>query len=300
MTSNSISIVYVSHNVNQFPLEKWLSNFLTEPLVSEILVVDDNSETPVSISKFPVIRNPYTMGLSASKRIGLLNVKSPVVLYVDNHCVFKSSNWGAKIVNEVLNNPKNIVCPSCLAHCESSFHGKLYGGSLDILENRRGYPVVFESRWNKNMPDNGIVECAMGETYALATDWHRKIDSFYGIKGYDLMGSIALSVKTRLSGGKIVVLNLEAEQSFPRTTSTNNPIASLYNKLRLAYVVFPPEIATTIPTILGGSVGVKEACNDFIKDFSDIVLEKDRFWEVCHASQKAASDKAGIKFNFIM
>lgn len=299
MNNSSISVVIPSLNEDRETLSRVVDLLSSDPSVEEVIVVDDCSSTPLSLGNARVVRNSCRLGSAASRAAGIALAKSPVVLTTDAHVRFKTKGWGTQIADAIAANPKGIVCPSCLPVGDCSFRGKLYGGHLDSFSSRRGCPVVLESRWNSETTANGMVGCAMGGAYAFDASWNRKIGGYSGIKGCDPIELVSLSLKTRLSGGSIVVLpDIEMEHSFRKKPPFDVGCSrTAYNKMRLSFVAFPPEVSTIVPTLLVGSDGSVEAISEFMSDFGEIVSERDSFWGACGVDQEEAIKRAGIEFN---
>lgn len=214
-----------------------------------------------------------------------------VIVAMNSSLIFKTANGRKTTIETVLAHPNSIVCPAY----QPPTGGMLYAGHLDVLVPRGGGAVVLEPRWNREPSTDGKVGCVMGGVCAFSSRWQREFAPNDGIRKYSQMDLTALSLKARLSGGSCIVLkDVVVEGSLSGATPSTVEVA--YGKMRLAFVTFPPEIATVVPTLLAGTPGLREATSMFMRDFRDIVRERDEFWEVCRSSPVEAAKKAGIEF----
>ena len=210
---------------------------------------------------------------------------------------FLTNDWGEKISRIILKDEKTIVCPICIPTGECSFKGRMYGGSLECLSVRPGVGVVLESRWNTSPKQGDAVECVMGGAYAFDAGWHRKTGGYGGIKGCCQTELVSISLRTRLAGGRCVVADVEMEHEFRSSPQFRvTPSQSAYNKIRLASVVFPPEVFAAVPALLRGSVGLEEGLKSFIEDFKASVDDRDSFWHLCGGDPWESAKRAGIAF----
>lgn len=297
MTSPYMSVVIPSLEEDQKKLYVMVDRIISDRSVVEVIVVDDFSSVPLCLPNAKVVRNSSRLGSAKSREIGIAQASGSVILTTDAHVRFKSADWGSKIVESVTSNPKNVFCPVCIPSGNCSFRGKLYGGSIDIMVIRNGRAAILEPKWNESPPEDGIIGCVMGGAYAFSAAWYRKIGGYGGIKGWCPTEMVAISLKTRLAGGSCVVIGVEMEHEF----RTKPPFQlakpqAVYNKMRLASVVFPPEIATMVPTLLSGSDGLMDALRGNMADFKEIVAERDWFWKGCTEDPRTAAEMAGIEF----
>jgi glycosyltransferase involved in cell wall biosynthesis len=289
---NKISVIIPCFNENITKIQRSVDHFSSNPLVSQVIIVDDNSTIPIQIKNAKVIRNEMYLGRSASRSIGAFSANSPIILTTDLNSRFKTKDWAKYIIESVLVNPKSIICPSCIPTGQCSLRGKIYGGYLDCITSRGGKPVVLESRWRVETPLNKIVDCVMGETYAFDSKFIKAIGGYKGIKGRCPTETVALSLKTRLVGGTCMVLpNVEVEHEFS-LNSTISPIA--YNKMRLAFATMPPEVSNIIPILLTGTLNLQDSVNEFMADFRQLVEDREQFREICKVEPYEAFKRAGI------
>lgn len=292
---NYISVIIPCFDGDITKIQRTVDNFASNSLVSDVVVVDDNSEIPIQVKNAKVIRNLYCLGGAASKIIGMSNAKSPIILITDVNARFITKDWAKYIIESVLSNPTNVVCPACTPVGQRFLSGKIYGGHLDCLTHRGGKPVVLESRWRVEPALNNIIECIKGTTYAFNSNFIKSIGGFSGIKGWGDTESVAISLKTRLAGGTCLVLpNVDLEYEFS-TQLIKSPI--LYNKIRLAFVTMPPEISNIVPALLSESVGIKESVDEFMSDFKQVVEDRDKFKEICKVETREAFKSAGISLD---
>ena len=297
MTSPYMSVVIPSLEEDQKKLCVMIDRIVSDRSVLEVIVVDDYSSAPLCLPNAKVVRNSSRLGSSKSREIGIAQASGSVILTTDAHVRFKSADWGSKIVEAVTSEPQNVFCPVCIPSGNCSFRGKLYGGNIDVMTTRNGRAAILETNWNESLSKDGIIGCVMGGAYAFSSAWHRKIGGYGGIKGWCPTEMAAISLKTRLAGGSCIVLGVEMEHEFrTKPPFQFSKTQTVYNKLRLASVIFPPGIATMVPTLLSGTDGLMDALYENMADFKDIVAERDRFWRECESNPKEAAAMAGIEF----
>ena len=130
---------------------------------------------------------------------------------------------------------------------------------------------------------------------AFDEGWRRRFAPADGIKGWDRIALVGLSLKARLSGGSCVVLR-DVVATLEPGGQAESPTDAAYAKMRLAFVTFPPEASTIVPTLLAGTPRLKEAIERFMADFRDIVRERDDFWAACGTDPADTAKRAGIDF----
>lgn len=292
---NYISVIIPCFNENITKIQRTVDNLTSNSLVSEVIVVDDNSTIPIQIKNAKVIRNSSCLGGATSKIIGMSNAKSQIILTTDVNARFKTKDWAKYVIESVLSNPKSVICPSCTPIGQRFLAGKIYGGYLDCVTYRGGKPVILESRWRVEPVLNNIIECIKGATYAFDSSFIKSIGGFSGIKGWGDFESVAISLKTRLAGGTCLVLpNVDLECEFLTSLAESS---ALYNKMRLAFVTMPPEISNIIPALLSGCEGIKESIDEFMSDFKQMVEDRDKFREICKVDPREAFMVAGISLD---
>lgn len=186
----------------------------------------------------------------------------------------------------------NVVCPTF----KSKTGRLLYGGSLEVIEKRERGVVVLEPKWNQEMPLEGKIECVMGAC-AFRADKCRILLPELGTNICNLIDLVGLSLKARISGIPCCV-SKDVVASLDDNIPTQPPSDLAYCKMRLSFVIFPPEIATMMPTLLTGTPGLQEAMMRFASTCRDIYAEQQSFWETIAKEPKQALQKANIKFSF--
>lgn len=294
---NHISVVVPCFNENITKIQHAVDHFTSSKLVSDVIIVDDNSTIPVKVKNAKVIRNTICLGRAASISIGISSANSKIILTTDLDSKFKTKEWSKYIIEAVLSNPKSIICPSYIPVGQCSLKKKIYGGYLDCITSRGGKSIVLESRWRTEIPSKKLIDCIKGSTYAFDSKFVKLINGFSGVKGWCATETIALSLKSRLVGGNCMILpNVEIECNFmPQLNSS--PI--VYNKMRLAFVTMPPEVYTIIPALLNTPSGIQSSINSFMSDYKQIIEEREKFIEIrkidAWESFKLAGIDLGIK-----
>ena len=186
----------------------------------------------------------------------------------------------------------NVVCPTF----KSKTGRLLYGGSLDVLEKRERGVVVLEPKWNQETPLDSQIECVMGAC-AFREDRGRILFPELGTNTCSLIDLVGLSLKARISGIPCCVAK-DIVASLDDNIPTQPPSDLAYRKMRLSFVLFPPEIATMIPTLLTGTPGLQEAMMRFASTFGDIHAEQQLFWKTIATEPEQVLKKANIQFGF--
>jgi GT2 family glycosyltransferase len=292
----SIVIPFLNEDINK--VKSLIDNWALDRLISEIILVDDCSDKPLVLNNAKVIRNQTRVGSAASRDIGIKASSGSIIITTDAHVSPKTKGWIEKLIAPVLEDRKTIVCPICIPAGNSQFKGSLYGASLDIFAKRNGQVSLLNPIWNTKQPSDSKIECIMGGAYVFDASWYREIGGYSGIKGWCPTEMVAISLKTRLAGGRCVVArNVEMEHEF--RAKPPFPIGSsktAYNKMRLATVTLPPEYATMITKLLTGTPMMKEAITEYMRDFKDIMAEKGNFQSICNCDLHEAVKRAGIDF----
>ena len=297
MTCHHISIVIPSLNENCEKLKACIDELCLDKTVQEVIVIDDCSDSPLKIDNARVIRNNKRMGSAASRHIGIAYASSPFILTTDAHVRPRTRNWGEIVCSHLEMKPMDVVCSVCIPVGECSFRRAIYGGRVDVLDTRNGVPVVFETNWNTERAIDGRVGCIMGGCYAFSLAGYRKTQGYSGIKGWCPTEMVSVSLKTRLIGGECVVLPFEMEHEFRRVPPFPvGKMYTVYNKMRLATVIFPSEISTIVPTFLQGKDGVRDDLAQYMSDFSKIMTERDTFAYACGGDMHKALLRSGISF----
>ena len=297
MSSPYMSVVIPSLEEDQKSLSLMIDRIVSDPSVSEVIVVDDFSSAPLRLQNAKVIRNLSRMGSAKSRAIGVSQATGSIILTTDAHVRFLTPDWSERMCEPILKDRKTVVCPICIPTGDCSFKGKLYGGSVEYLSMAPGIGLAFEPRWNVSRPQDRKVDCVMGGAYAFASEWHRKTNWYSGIKGCCPTELVAVGLKTRLAGGSCVVAEVEMEHEFRASPPfQQNPCQSAYNKIRLASVVFPPEVSGVVPALLRGKEGIMEALKEFVADYKAVVSDRDSFRVACGCTPWEAIERGGIRF----
>jgi GT2 family glycosyltransferase len=142
----------------------------SEPAPHEIIVVDDQSDDPVSerLLSFPdvkVVRPPKRLGAGPAKRFGAEMATGDVIVLMDSH-MRMPHNWLEQADEAIDNNPNSIFCAAC-----RNFKGTWMGcGARFSRTTSRGSPDIFLGR---NWIDRGDVKtvdrcpCLLGGCYFI-------------------------------------------------------------------------------------------------------------------------------------
>jgi len=121
MTKLNLGAIVINHKSTETVIKAIDSLFQQEINLSEIIVVDDYSqdEGPSQIRKlFPeiqVIETSENVGLSRARNIGLKNISTDFVLFIDDD-IYLAKDALYKMVLAMGENPATIVCPRIILH----------------------------------------------------------------------------------------------------------------------------------------------------------------------------------------
>ena len=230
-----------------------------------IILIDDGSTDNQNQHIFDnydnvlYIKNEERKGTGYSINMSLDYIKTPYLMILDAHMRFLNDGWLDKIINELENDDKLLLCCNSIALNDDNKHewdinkslNELvihhYGANLILFYKFSNHIYLFDPRWNKIDNDDNIdkntidVHCVMGACYAMSTKWAKYIKS---TKELLMWGSIeeSLSLKTWLAGGKVKLLKtvgIGHVYKKPGYKKYESKIDQLYyNKLLLLYTLF--------------------------------------------------------------
>jgi len=265
----------------------------------EVVVVDDASDKPVGeIKDALVIRNPCRYGPATSRDIGICHTTAPFILTVDAHVGFPEAGWLDFLLDELESHPDSVFCFSCI---DLKNGKKMYGGTLDALkvaENIKAFKIL-EPRWNSTV-DRSVtsseVLCPMGGAYAFRKDWHRKIRSYRGIKGWCTSELVSLGLKSWLAGGDCrIIPSLEFKHLFRSKApwGEERQAIRLRNKMWLSSgLVYPSPYSGLMSMCLGWD---KEAIELVAGDLNEIVREREYNQAIAKRSFEEVCGRFGVE-----
>lgn len=239
-------------------------NNTTNPEDIEILAICDEPEYEYEdyikslFNNVILIKNHKTIGIDASRSVGINLASAPASLIIDGHMRFCKDDWVNKISDAVAREPRTLWCTKSLV-LNDEMTSKQLDPFDDILSRNLHYsvganfvisknnPHPFGLSWNnldsfKNFQD-GEVPCVLGANYAGSTSWLRKIRAFEGLLGYGYSEQY-VSIKNWLLGGKCKGLeDVGIAHIFRKTRPYSYEYKEhIYNILFTAYTLFPEEL----------------------------------------------------------
>lgn len=263
-----------------------------------VIVVDDHSDVPVAVKGARIIRNASRIGSAASRAVGIAAATTPFIATTDAHVAFRTPGWAAGIADSLSASPRRVLCFTCVPAGESTFKGRMYGGSLDVIASQGGLAGVLSPKWNTSCPTDKKVQCVMGGAYAFTVEWYRKIGGYSGMTGWCPTELASISLRSWAAGGDCAVeTGIEVEHQFRNQAPfASDPVDSAYNKIRLGMAVLPIRVATVIPTALALVPGVSLAIERFSASFQSAFEDRERMETLARGDLKAALEKSGIDF----
>src|SRR5689334_8058117 len=123
MAELSLGVVVINHKSTETVIRVINSLFQQDINLSEIIVVDDYSQDggPSRIrGLFPEVRvmeTPENVGLSRARNIGLKNISTDLVLFIDDD-IYLARGALRKMVMAMVENPTAAVCSRIIFHPE--------------------------------------------------------------------------------------------------------------------------------------------------------------------------------------
>ena len=243
----------------------------TAPGEVEVIVVDDRSDIPVTLtdSQVILIRNEIRIGAGASRHLAATKASSDLILLLDSHMRFVPG-WYEAALKRLELSKNTIWCGECLGLNQTNMDvnkpiGVYTGAHLVIYDGKQ----VFEGMWQRDMPgDDYEISCLMGACYFMHKEWFLYLK---GLEGNKLWGSEEpfLSLKCWLAGGKVklmkdVKIGHKFRNTAPYNTDTRYP---LYNKLRAIKTLLPTELYQFL---------LNKMPDDFIKIQTLELIEQDK------------------------
>lgn len=305
-------IAFKNENVE---LEKTIASIRSTTVNMPIILIDDNSQDNYDycyIAKkynCKYIRNNKSKGCAISRNIGVKNVETDYFILLDAHMRMYDINWDYKFTEyfklygddnlffgktNIINkeNDKYLINENNNKKIKND--GSDYYGA--VLNKYNRYPFSFSWNTNNNSihtqqlynetKDSTIMlsPIALGACYAMSVKLWNKINGLEGLHGYG-QDEILLSLKTWLSGAKVILINnitfghlyrteypyimnnLEKNSNYIYCNylfSTTNEEFELYNKLLIE------------------SIGINDFNNSyelFMKDFNKTKEFKEHFYK---------------------
>lgn len=186
----------------------------------EIIAVCDEPyyEFEKELKKFDnviLVKNEHTIGVDASRSIGINMASTPAILVIDGHMRFAKDNWVDKIYDACMQHKKTLWCTRSLVLNDEMPPEKInpfidvrdmathysLGANLFFYKDDRG---LFGLSWSEASScierSEGLLSCVLGANYACSTEWLKTIRAFEGLMDYGFSEQY-ISIKSWLLGG---------------------------------------------------------------------------------------------------
>ncbi len=292
------SIIVTYHNEGQGFIEECISQIINSvDIEHEIIVVDDCSLRPLKhIDGVKIIRNKHNEGVGFSFDIGVKNSKYENIILSACDMRFIKNNWVSKIVEEINNYPKSLLCTSCVGLNREKpenmdfekrrLRSKCYGATILMFHDSNSNPRkektfrgIIEAKWNKPPIDRTQsyeIPCILGACYGVKKDWYNYIDGFWGHRRW---GSLEpyISLKSWMFGGSCrCAPHIETGHIFKKN-GTHGTLQSdvLYNKVMIATLLLDDH--QRLIDFLGSNGTVFKAKRQYENNKSVILSKKEEY-----------------------
>jgi glycosyltransferase involved in cell wall biosynthesis len=271
-----LSIIMPYHNEGKsFIFETIQSIRSTIDVDYEIIVIDDFSKEPLIINNITVIRQKKNMGVGSAFDTGVKIAKSENLFLMGCDIRFIKNNWASKMLREINNNPKSLICTS-VVHLSAGTPGLtfevsrqnfVYNGATILMAYGKEDWNILKAEWlprESRMLKNGTalaikmlepygvipsdtecyeIPCILGAAYGVKKGWYNYIDGFWGHKKW---GSLEpyISLKSWLFGGNCLTSpHIETAHIFNETQGRHGTgFENLaYNSMLVAWLLFDKE-----------------------------------------------------------
>ena len=224
---------------------EFLTECLTQLVASidipdyEIIVVDDYSKEPLpDIEGIKVIRNTTNMGVGQSFDVGVAEAKGEYIILTAADMRFIPNNWVSKLVKEIDENPKSLICTGCVGlnkekpeNMDFEKRRKVmscFGATILMFHDKKSNPRkeesfrgIIEAKWyplqDKTKSKSYEIPCILGTCYGVKKEWYQYIDGFWGHRKWGTLEPY-ISLKSWLFGGNCLVApHIETAHIFKRT-----------------------------------------------------------------------------------
>jgi glycosyltransferase involved in cell wall biosynthesis len=259
-----LTIVMPFLNEGYEPVNTVISiNNTTDPTQIEIIAICDAPEYEYEdkLREFPnviFVKNQHTIGVDASRSVGINMAKTESVLVIDAHMRFSNDDWVNKIYEATMEHPKTLWCTRSLVLLNTMSEEEL-DPTKDVLHKERRYSVgaklyylddshtPFHLKWSEGSSfltqTHGYLSCVLGANYAGNVEWLKSIRSYEGMLSWGFSEQY-ISVKNWLLGGDCRGLDsVSIGHIFRKTAPFVTPFKNnVHNMLFTAHTLFSDEV----------------------------------------------------------
>lgn len=225
----------------------------------EVIIVNDGSKEDFEdkIRKFNVVylKNPYRIGVAASRDVGVRASTSDIAVFFDAHMRFRNDGWAERILEEVSKDTHSIYCTTCASlkldylDINNPFT-RGYGAGINLVTSQKGMSrEILEPSWISVKKPETVYEvpCVLGATYGFHVPWYKRLRGLGGLKSWG-SDEIYLSFKYWLAGGSCkLISDVEIGHIFrDKPPYLSNPAHLYFNKMFISFVLFPQEVTFSL------------------------------------------------------
>lgn len=213
---------------------------------------DDGFDYQKALSPYEVtyIENKERMGVAASRDLGISLCETDFFLLLDAHMRFYDSNWIGRILEELKNDSKSLLC--CQTRALRVVDGELEDrGMLKTIGayvNFYDYNRFLEPDWVFARDINAIntkketlsIPCVLGAAYACSKAYWMYLKGLEGLLKYG-SDEPFISLKVWLNGGQCKLLSDIVIGHIYRNNSPylHDSFSRIYNRVFIAFALLP-------------------------------------------------------------
>lgn len=264
-----------------------------------ILLINDASDDGFNYEKIvkkyntEYLLNHKRLGVAASRDLGVMKSLTPYIMFLDAHMRFYNNMWVDRIVNELRNNTKVLLC--CQTKGLMVIEGEIieiknrpvsFGASIDFYDEK----ALLECHWlfeedeeNSNL-ETITIPCVLGAAYSCSREYWLYLKGLKGLMYYGNDESY-ISIKVWLEGGACKLLKDIAVGHIYR----DNPpyivenVFVLYNRLLITELLLPVYHKARIFSHIKRFHNYKEALYILYRNREEIYLLKKYYGKIfCH------------------
>lgn len=201
--------------------------------LKEIIVIDDNSEKPISHPQAKVIRNEKRRGLIWGRNYGTKIAKSDMVISIDPHCMV-TKGWMRPMMKRLDENYKCVVSPKIWQLNPEEWKPNRYS-----VGRKTEWNWNLEFKWNNKLGSGKATPAICGCCFAFTKGWWEECGGFDSKMKTWGGENIEFTLKTWLCGGSVEMVNCFVAHWFKKKFQYSFPGNHLmWNKCRVAEVWF--------------------------------------------------------------